>query len=130
VTLLREHRGDGHVLSLVRHGLSGLEALVTHTLSGRGFTRAAAQSTRGWSHEEWAAAEVRLADRGLVADGALTEAGVALRAAVERDTDELSAAPFAALGDERTERLADLGGRLAQRLVANGAYPTGVFAAR
>ena len=129
-TLLREHRGDGHVLSLLRHGLSGLEALVTHTLTGRGFTRAAAQATRGWSDEEWAAAETRLADRGLVADGALTEAGVALRAAIERDTDELSAAPFAQLGVERTERAADLGGRLAQRLVGNGAYPTGVFAAR
>jgi hypothetical protein len=130
VTLLREHRGDGHVLSLLRHGLSGIEALVTHTLSGRGFTRAAAQATRGWSDEEWAAAEVGLTDRGLIADGALTEAGVALRAAVERDTDELSAAPFAHLGTERTERVAELGGRLAQRLVANGAYPAGVFAAR
>jgi len=130
VTLLREHRGDGHVLSLLRHGLSGLEALVTHTLTGRGFTRQAAQATRGWSDDEWAAAEAGLADRGLVADGALTEAGVALRTAVERDTDELSAAPFAHLGAERTERVADLGGRLAQRLVANGAYPAGVFAAR
>jgi hypothetical protein len=130
VTLLREHRGDGHVLSLVQHGLTGLEALVTHTLTGRGFTQAAAQATRGWSDEEWAAAVAGLADRGLVADGALTEDGVALRAAVERATDELSAAPFVHLGAERTERVADLGGRLAQRLVANGAYPTGVFAAR
>jgi hypothetical protein len=130
VTLLREHRGDGHVLSLVQHGLTGLEALVTHTLTGRGFTQAAAQATRGWSDGEWAAAVAGLTDRGLVADGALTEDGVALRAAVERATDELSAAPFVHLGAERTERVADLGGRLAQRLVANGAYPTGVLAAR
>ena len=130
VTLLREHRGDGHVLSLVQHGLTGLEALVTHTLTGRGFTQAAAQATRGWSDEEWAAAVAGLTARGLVAGGALTEDGVALRAAVERKTDELSAAPFVHLGAERTERVADLGGRLAQRLVDNGAYPTGVFAAR
>jgi hypothetical protein len=130
VTLLREHRGDGHVVSLVRHGLSGLEALVTHTLTGRGFTQQAAQATRGWSDEDWAAAVAGLTERGLVADGALTEDGVALRAAVERDTDELSTAPFAHLGAERTERVAELGGRLAQRLVANGAYPAGVFAAR
>jgi len=129
-TLLREHRGDGHVLSLVRHGLSGLEALVTHTLTGRGFTRAAAQATRGWTDEEWAAAEAGLTERGLVAGGALTEDGVALRAAVEQETDALSAAPFGHLGTERTERVADLGGRLAQRLVANGAYPAGVLAAR
>jgi len=130
VTLLREHRGDGHVLSLLRHGLTGIEALVTHTLSGRGFTRATAQATRGWSDDEWAAAVAGLTERGLVVGDGLTEAGVALRAAVERDTDALSAAPFAHLGVERTERVADLGGRLAQRLVANGAYPAGVFAAR
>jgi hypothetical protein len=129
-TLLREHRGDGHVLTLVRHGLSGLEALVTHTLTGRGFTEQSARTTRGWSEEEWAAAVAGLTDRGLVADGALTADGVALRAAVEQETDELSAAPFVHLGAERTERVADLGGRLSARLVANGAYPAGVFAAR
>jgi hypothetical protein len=110
--------------------LSGLEALVTHTLTGRGFTQQAAQATRGWSDEEWAAAQARLTDRGLVADGALAEDGVALRAAVERDTDELSVAPFAHLGAERTERVAELGGALAARLLANGAFPAGVFAAR
>jgi hypothetical protein len=130
VTLLREHRGDGHVLSLVRHGLSGLEALVTHTLTGRGFTQQAAQATRGWSDEEWAAALAGLTDRGLVADGALTEDGVALRAAVEQETDELSAAPFVHLGAERTERVAEVGGALAGRLLANGAFPAGVFAGR
>ena len=128
VTLLREHRGDGHVLSLVRHRLSGLEALVTHTLTGRGFSRPAAQTTRGWSDEEWAAALAALADRGLVADGALTEDGVALRAAVEQETDELSAAPFECLGTERTERVAELAGALTGRLLANGAFPAGVLA--
>jgi hypothetical protein len=130
VTLLREHRGDGHVLTLLRHGLSGLEALVTHTLTGRGFTEEAARATRGWSAEEWAAATVALTERGLVAGGALTDEGVALRAAVEQETDELSAAPFVHLGVERTERVADLGGRLSARLVANGAYPAGVLASR
>ena len=41
--------------------------------------------------EEWAAAVARLAERGLLdADGALTAAGRALRAAVEERTDELA----------------------------------------
>src|SRR3954452_20239710 len=71
VSLLREPRGDGHTVGLVRSGLSGLEALVTHTITGRGFTRAAAQAPRGWSDEEWDAATAALAGRGLVADGAL-----------------------------------------------------------
>ena len=129
VSLLREHRGDGHVASLLRHGLTGIEALVTHTATGRGFTRQAAQTSRGWSDEEWAGAVDGLTARGLVADGTLTEAGQQLRAAVEQETDELSAAPFAALGTERTERVAELAGLLTRRLVANGAYPAGVLAA-
>ncbi|SDY28089.1 hypothetical protein SAMN05661080_02941 [Modestobacter sp. DSM 44400] len=129
VSLLREHRGDGHVASLLRHGLSGVEALITHTLSGRGFTQQAAQATRGWSDEEWAAAVDRLTARGLVADGALTDAGQQLRAAVEQETDELSAAPFVHLGTDRTERVAELAGLLSSRLVANGAFPVGVLAA-
>jgi hypothetical protein len=130
VGLVREHRGDGHIAGLVRHRLSGLEALVTHTLTGRGFTQRVAQLTRGWSDEEWAAAVAGLTERGLVADGALTAAGVALRATVEQETDELSAAPFAHLGTERTERVAELAGGLTGRLLSNGAFPAGVFAAR
>jgi hypothetical protein len=129
-TLLREHRGDGHVACLLRAGLTGLESLVTHTLTGRGFTEAAARATRGWSDEEWAAAVDRLAARGLVADGALTEAGVALRAEIEAGTDELSAAPWVHLGPERTTRVVELGRGLSARLVAAGAYPAGVLAAR
>jgi hypothetical protein len=129
-TLLREHRGDGHVACLLQAGLSGLESLVTHTLTGRGFTEAAAKASRGWSDEEWSAAADRLAERGLVADGALTEAGGALRAGIEAATDELAAAPWAHLGAERTARVVELGRALSARLVANGAYPAGVFTAR
>jgi hypothetical protein len=129
-TLLREHRGDGHVASLVRHGLSGLEALVTHTATGRGFTEAAARATRGWSEEEWTAACERLTERGLLADGGLTDAGLALRAGIEAETDELSAAAWRHLGPERTARVVALGKQLSARLVAAGAYPTGTFAAR
>ncbi|MCW2698372.1 MAG: uncharacterized protein JWR62_3457, partial [Modestobacter sp.] len=127
VTLLREHRGDGHVAALLRSGLTGLEALVSHTLTGRGFTPAAARATRGWSDEQWAAAVEALAARGLVADGALTQVGVQVRVALEEETDVLSAAPFEHLGAERTERAAELAGALAGRLVAAGAYPTGVL---
>jgi hypothetical protein len=130
VTLLREHRGDGHIAVLVRHGMSGLEALVTHTLTGRGFLRPAAQATRGWSDDEWTAAVEALTERGLVAGEGLTEDGVQLRTALERETDELSAAPFAALGAARTQRVGELAGALTGRLLANGAFPAGVLAGR
>src|SRR5688500_14983556 len=42
-TLLREYRGDGHIAVLLHAGLTGLEALITHTATGRGFTEPAAR---------------------------------------------------------------------------------------
>jgi len=129
LTLLREHRGDGHVVALQHAGLSGVEALVTHTATGRGFTQPAAQATRGWSDEQWAAAVDGLVGRGLMTpDGALTDAGEEQRAAVEADTDRLGAAPWDHLGEEGTTRLLDLGLPLVKRALAAGAFPAGVFA--
>jgi hypothetical protein len=129
-TLLREHRGDGHLAALLRSGLSGIEALVTHTATGRGFTPAAARATRGWSDEEWSAATAALTARGLLEDGALTPAGRQLRADVEAGTDALATGPWEHLGPERTARVTELGRELSGRLVAGGAYPSGVFADR
>ncbi|RFU20954.1 SCO6745 family protein [Geodermatophilus marinus] len=127
-TLLREHRGDGHVAVLVRHGLSGLESLITHSATGRGFTPAAARATRGWSEEEWDAAVAGLVARGLMAgEGELTPAGQQLREAIEAETDALSAAPWQHLGPERTARVVELGKGLSARLVAAGAYPAETF---
>ena len=75
-TLLREHRGDGHIAALLSAGLSGLEAQVSHSATGHGFTVPAARATRGWSEDEWAAATAGLAERGvLTAEGTLTEDG-------------------------------------------------------
>ena len=71
LTVVREHRGDGHIAALLTAELSGIEALVSHTATGRGFTEPAAKATRGWSDEQWAEAEASLADRGyLDGDGA------------------------------------------------------------
>ncbi|MCO7218870.1 hypothetical protein [Klenkia sp. PcliD-1-E] len=127
-TLLREHRGDGHLMALQLHGLPGPEALVTHTATGRGFTVEAAQRTRGWSPEEWTAAQQRLTERGLLDEHGLTEDGVALRGAVEEATDMLSVQPFEHLGADRTGRVVELAKGMARTLVANGAYPAGVLA--
>src|SRR4051794_28196959 len=130
VTLLREHRGDGHLAALLRAGLTGLEALVSHTVTGRGFTESGAKATRGYSDEDWAAATAALTGRGLLADGRLTPDGAALRARIEVETDEASAAPWVHLGAERTARVVELGKGLSARLAANGAYPSGVLAGR
>jgi hypothetical protein len=120
-TLLREHRGDGHIAALLHSGLSGIEALVTHTAMGRGFTPEAAKSTRGWSEEEWSAAAQDLTDRGLVDDAGLTEEGIELRARLEVHTDALSADPWLHLGPERTARVVEIAKGLSRTLVANGA---------
>ncbi|SEO75027.1 SCO6745 family protein [Trujillonella endophytica] len=129
-TLLREHRGDGHVAVLVRHGLSGLEALQSHVATGRAFTPAFAQALRGWTDEEWAAGAERLAERGLVVDGELTDAGLALRAELEAETVVLALEPWTHLGPEGTARVVELGKPLSARLAGGGAYPDGVFASR
>ena len=128
-TLLREHRGDGHLAALLRGGLSGLEALVTHTFTGRGFTEPAAKATRGWSDEEWHAARAGLAARGLADQDRLTAEGEALRARIEAETDELSAVPWQHLGAEGTARVIELGREFSRRVVAGGAYPRGTFTA-
>jgi hypothetical protein len=127
-TLLREHRGDGHVAALLHADLNGLEALITHTVTGRGFTEPAARATRGWSEDEWTAETAALADRGLVDDDGLTAAGRDLRARVEAETDVLSAEPWLALGEETTAQVVELARGLARILVGNGAYPPGVLA--
>ncbi|MEU5756575.1 hypothetical protein ACGF5T_27200 [Streptomyces sp. NPDC047853] len=123
-TLLREHRGDGHVAALAAAGLDGLEALVTHTATGKGMTPKWIFNTRGWSREEWDAATDRLRGRGLL-DGAgePTGAGAALRDEIERETDRLDAAPYAHLGVDGVARLTELATAFARTAVGAGAFP-------
>ena len=126
-TLLREHRGDGHVAVLLHAGLTGLEALITHCATGRGFTDAAAKATRGWRDEEWDGACAALAQRGLIDDAGLTAEGEELRARIEVQTDALAADPWLSLGPEKTARVVELGKGLSRRLVAAGAFGQGIF---
>src|SRR5215212_10256539 len=126
-TLLREHRGDGHIAALLHADLNGLEALITYTATGRGFTEPAARATRGWSDEEWDAETAALVERGLMDDAGLTAEGKDLRARVEAETDVLSANPWLLLGPERTARVIELGKGFARLLVAAGAFSAEIF---
>ena len=81
-------------MALAHAGLSGIESIVSHTATGRGFTVEAAKQLRGWSDEQWDAAVDGLKRRGLMDGDGLTEAGVALRAQIEAETDALDAAPW------------------------------------
>jgi hypothetical protein len=132
LTLIREYRGDGHIAALVAAGLSGLEALVTHTATGQGFVPDFARASRGWTQQEWDDAVARLTERGLLdASGALTAAGQEVRADIERETDRMASPPWQHLGDERTEELTAIGRELTRAVAAAGAFPAAdVFAPR
>jgi hypothetical protein len=124
-TLLREHRGDGHVAALLHAPLDPVEALLTAGLAGTGlpFSRA----TRGWSDEDWQAAEARLRDRELLDDDGLTAAGRALRADVEARTDAAALAGWRSLGLNGTRRLAQLVRPWQQLVLASGELPHTLF---
>ena len=121
LTLLREHRGDGHLMALQVGGYSGCQAILMHAATGE--VPATFAASRGWSDEQWALASEDLRSRGLVdADGVVTEAGRASREAIEQQTDELALAPWQALGEEGTVRLRTLVQPLA-RTIAEQVFP-------
>ena len=128
LTLLREHRGDGHIAALQTAELNGIEALITHTATGKGFEKEFARKRRGWSTEQWGAATANLTDREILdADGALTEHGVDLRNLVEDITDDLALAPWTALGEDGAARLVELASPWRDTVVAQNVFPDGVF---
>ncbi|WP_415953492.1 SCO6745 family protein [Streptomyces sp. KLOTTS4A1] len=123
-TLLREHRGDGHIAALLAADLGPLEALVSHTATGKGFAVKWALETRGWTRAEWDVAVQRLQERGLLdAERELTEAGTALRSELELATDRMDAAPYEHLGAAGVERLTELAGGFVMTALGAGAFP-------
>jgi hypothetical protein len=122
-TLWREHRGDGHVASLVVAGLDGCECHILR-LAADGLPAASIQPARGWSDDEWAHATGRLAARGLVdASGVATAAGRAVHAEVETRTDEAATSPVHALGADGASRVEELLAPLASAISAAGQMP-------
>ncbi|MFJ7085507.1 hypothetical protein ACIQU8_20015 [Streptomyces griseus] len=122
-TVLREHRGDGHIAALAEAGLDPVEALVSFAAVGAAAPEVFA--SRGWSAAEWGAARQRLRERGLLAaDGTATDAGRELRAEVELRTDEGAAAPWRALGEPGRERLAQLLGEPWLEVIGSGLLPS------
>lgn len=117
-SLLREHRGDGHIAALMVEQVGGLEAHVLLALDmdmpaekfGRIHHLPKAQldavidgvRARGWIGD----------------DGWLSEAGRAVKQRVEALTDDLAAAPYASLEPEELDELVALLEPLAELLVA------------
>ena len=104
---LREFRGDAHIAAWTSAGLDGVEiGLLTELYWGlptKSYIR-----TRAWSEAELDAGIGRLEQRGLTADGALTEAGRQLREQVEQATDRQCQPIVDALGSNLDDVVAIL----------------------
>ncbi|MBN0046730.1 hypothetical protein JS756_21990 [Streptomyces actuosus] len=123
-TLLREFRGDGHVACLLSEGVGGLEALILHAATGElpvDFLKA----SRAWSEEQWAGAQERLRERGLLEGESLSPEGAALRRHIEDRTDRLALPAYAVLGDAGCERLAELASPFGRAVVEAGLLKLG-----
>ena len=126
-SILREYRGDGHVALLVAHGLSGLDALLTHAAEGVIAPRLL-QSTRDWPDVAWRQAIESLQARGWLTAGAepaFSTWGASQRAQIEEQTDVLACAPYVHLGDEDCAELRRLARPWSTRLSEVFARPPG-----
>lgn len=124
-TLLREHRGDGHVAVLTAEGLSGRECNVLHAAAGR-VPADMIKRSRDYDDEQWAAHTEALHRRGLLdADGAITDQGRALKQHIEDETDALALPAFDALDDDEVEALFQALTPITRTVIAAGDLPAG-----
>ena len=122
-TTLREHRGDGHVVSWTARGLAPIDVAVLFVAVG-GTERDSLQPNRGWTDDEWTDAIDRaIGQRLLTPDGAVTALGSELVAEVELATDRLAAAPFAHFEDDDRRRVLDALTPVARILARSGTIP-------
>src|SRR5262249_25612187 len=108
-SLLREHRGDGHIAALMTEGIGGLEA---HVLLALDMNMPAEKFGRihHLPAEQLAAVIDGMRDRDLIGDdGWLSESGHAVKQRVEARTDDLAAKPYESLDSgELAELMATL----------------------
>ena len=124
-TILREHRGDGHVAALVDAGLDGLQSHVSFVGTGA-ISRSVLQPARGWNDEEWQEAERSMVERGWLDPSdpeKLTPLGATARQKIEETTDRLAAEPWERMGEEATAQLRALLKPMAARIADLGVVP-------
>jgi len=122
-TLLREHRGDGHVAVLAAAGVSGRESTVLHCAAGA-VPADYMKRTRHYDDAEWRVCEQSLIARGLLGDdGSLTPAGRELKNHIETTTDTLALRAFDGLDDDEVEALSDALTPIARTVIVNGDMP-------
>ncbi|WUL55602.1 MarR family transcriptional regulator [Amycolatopsis sp. NBC_00348] len=120
-TMLREHRGDGHIAALVGAGIGGTES---HVLSALDMDIHPAESFGRIHHlpkERLAEVMAGLRKRGLVdAEGRFTDAGRETKYRIEALTDALAVPPYEALSPAELDELITELEPITARLVATG----------
>ena len=109
-TMLREHRGDGHVAALVAEGIGGTEAHVLHALAEGIYPAESFGRIHHLPAARLTAVMGGLRGRGLIDDsGRLTASGREKKARVESLTDDLAAPAYDSLNPSELDQLvADL----------------------
>jgi hypothetical protein len=95
--LVREHRGDGHIAAAIATGLDPVRMGILGEV-WLGYPVGEYSGTRAWPEEAQQAGVARLEADGLLADGAITDAGRAARDEVEAATDQAQDALINAIG--------------------------------
>ena len=144
-TVLREHRGDGHVAALVAADIDGAEALALRAgVDEAADGDQAADGGHAVVRTGWTSAQMRsrcaagqmssgmpprpgLTGRGLLLPGGMaSSAGQELHREIEHATDVAAARPWAALPAGRTDQLSGLLLPIARACAATLPYPNPV----
>lgn len=124
-TLLREHRGDGHVAVLTAEGVSGRESNILHAAAGR-VPEEMIKRARDYDDAQWAQNQQSLRDRGLLdSAGELTKSGRDLKQRIEERTDVLALEALDVLEDSQVEALFRALTPITRKVVAGGDVPAG-----
>lgn len=118
--LLREARGDAHIIAWTSEGLSPIEVGLLGDLYW-GLAPRAHTGGRGWSEQQLSEAEERLRSNGLLAGDVLTDHGFGLRERIEASTDDLMRPAIQQLGDQ-LDSIADRLEPWSASIVAVGGY--------
>ncbi len=119
--LVREHRGDSHVIAWAVAGVDAMEILLL-TEPYWGVPARSYAPSRAWTDADMDAGFERLQRRGLMNGEQVTDAGLALREEIEVRTDELERPVLDALGDDLDELLEHLDA-WSEAIIDAGSYP-------
>lgn len=122
-TLLREHRGDGHVAAYVTEGLTGVQANLLQVGIGR-IPSETLRKARAWETDEWQTELDELSNWGLLdRSGQATMSGHDTLLRVEAATDRAAWGAFARCDPARLDRLEAALQPLADAIKRSGEVP-------